>query len=132
MVESGPRDRGDLVVGWLAKIAVIIAIFAVGGLDSVTAIQANVTARDQAGSAATAGEASYAANHDVQGAYQAALADAKASNSANVIKPADFTVTTKGVVTLKLTRPIHTLVAHYLPIASVRTAVGTGSAEPGP
>ena len=35
-------------------------------------------------------------------------------------------------MTLTLTRPIHTLVAHYLPIASVKTATRIGTAAPTP
>ena len=71
---TNSRDRGDMVVGWLAKIVVVLAVVAVIGYDTVTTIQGQVTVRDQAGSAAEAGYDSYAASHNVQTAYQAALA----------------------------------------------------------
>lgn len=121
-----------MVVGWLAKIVVVVALVSVVGYDTVTAIQGQVTARDQAGTAAEAGRDSYAANHDVQSAYQAALAAAKSANPADKIAPANFVVAHDGTVTLTLTRPIHTLVAHYLPIPSVKTATADGTAAPTP
>ena len=49
---------------------------------------------------------------------------AKSANPADTITPANFVVAHDGTVTLTLTRPIHTLVAHYLPIPSVKTATG--------
>lgn len=129
-MQRDPRDeRGDMVVGWLARIAVVLAIIAVIGFDVVTTFQGQVTARDQAGTAATAGYESYAANHNVQTAYQAALAAAKAADPADTIKPADFVVTQAGVVTLKLSRPVHTIVARYLPIPAAKMATANGTAQ---
>lgn len=121
-----------MVVGWLAKIVVVLAIISVIGYDTVTAIQDQVTARDQAGTAADAGRDSYQASHNVQTAYQAALTAAKAANPADTITPANFVVAHDGTVTLTLTRPIHTLVAHYLPFPSVKTATATGTSTPNP
>jgi hypothetical protein len=120
-------DRGDLVLAWLAKIVLVLGILAVIGIDTVTSVQGQVTAKDQAGTAATAGYDNYATTHNVQDAYQAALAAAKASNPADTITPQDFVVSPTGVVTLTLTRPIHTLLAHYLPIQSAKVATGTGT-----
>lgn len=123
------NDRGDMVVGWLARIVVVLAVIAVIGYDVITTVQGQVTAKDQAGTAATAGYESYAAGHNVQAAYQAALAAAKAADPADTIKPGDFVVTQSGLVTLKLTRPVHTLVAHYLPIPAAKSATASGSAD---
>jgi hypothetical protein len=121
-----------MVVGWLTRIVVILGVVAVIGYDGITAIQAQVTVRDQATSAAVAGLDNYEVNHDVQTAYQAALSDARSANPANTIKPADFVVSTSGAVTVTVTRPVHTLVAHYLPIPSATLASATGNATPSP
>ncbi len=125
-------DRGDMVVGWLSRIVLVLAVIAVIGYDAVTSIQANVTAKDQATSAAQAGQANYVTTKNVQAAYQAALESAQQANPANTIAPAAFSVSIAGVVSLTLKRPVHTLVAHYLPIPSAKTAVATGTASPTP
>jgi Flp pilus assembly protein TadG len=121
-----------MVVGWLSRIVLILGIVGVAGYDGVTTIQAQVTIKDQASSAAIAGYNSYASSHDVQTAYQAALADARGSNPANTIAPAQFTVSNKGIVTLTVTRNVHTLVAHYLPIDAAKTATSTAVGDPLP
>ena len=92
---------------------------------------ATVSVQDQASNAAAAGRDEYAAHHDPQRAYQAALASAKAADPADTIKPLDFTVTSTGIVTLTVQRPIHTVVAHYLPVDKFKLATGVGTATPG-
>jgi hypothetical protein len=125
-------DRGDMVIGWLSRIVLVLAVIAVIGYDAIVAIQSNVTAADQATTAAQAAVTNYTTSKNVQAAYQAALQSAKESNPDNSISPSSFTVSTGGIVNLTVTRPIHTLVAHYLPISSAKTAVATGSASPSP
>jgi len=128
-----PRDeRGDMVVGWLARIVLVLTVVAVLGYDGITMVQAQITVRDQASSAATSGAQNFATTHSVQAAYQAALADARGANSTDTIAPADFVVAKDGTVTLKLSRPVHTLVAHYLPISSATLATATGVARQSP
>jgi hypothetical protein len=124
-----PSDRGDMVMGWLVRIALILAVVGVIGFDLVTTVQSQVTATDQANAAAAAGYTTYSQTHSVQAAYQAALVTARDANPADVIRPSDFVVTPAGVVTLKLTRPVHTLIAHYLPIPAAKLATATGSAQ---
>jgi hypothetical protein len=125
-------DRGDMVVGWLSRIVLVLAVIAVIGYDAIVSIQSNVTASDQATTAAQAAVTNYTTTKNVQAAYQAALESAKESNPANTIAPSAFTVSTGGIVNLTVTRPIRTLVAHYLPISSAKTAVATGTASPSP
>jgi hypothetical protein len=125
------RDRGDILLGWLAKLVLCLGVVALLGFDGVTVGLATVSVQDQAGTAAVAARDEYAVHHDVQRAYQAALDSAKASDPADVIKPLDFTVTTAGVVKLTMERPIHTVVAHYLPFDNVKVATAGGTAEPG-
>jgi hypothetical protein len=127
---SDRSDRGDMVTGWLVRIVVILAVLAVIGYDAITTFQAQITVRDQASSAAVAGYDNYAWSHNVEAAYQAALADAHSSNPADVIIPADFVVASDGSVTLRLSRPVHTVVARYLPIASAKLATASGVAHP--
>jgi hypothetical protein len=131
MVSGALREeRGDMVVGWLVRIVIILAVLAVIGYDAITTIQAQITVRDQASSAAVAGYDNYAWSHNVEAAYQAALAAAHSSNTADVIVPSDFVISSDGSVTLKMSRPVHTVFAHYLPIASAKLASASGAAHP--
>lgn len=124
------RDRGDILLGWLTKMVVALAVVAVLGIDGVTVGLANVSAQDQANNAAAAARDSYAQYKDPQRAYQAALASAKAADPKDTIKPLDFTVTSAGVVNVTLQRPFHTLVAHYLPVDKFKVTIGHGTATP--
>ncbi len=130
MVQSGSRERGDIVTGWLTRVVLVLAVVGVIGFDGVTVGMASVSAQDQANTAAQVARDNFAQNHDVEQAYQAALASAHGSDVADVIRPADFSVTKDGDVTLHLSRQIHTVVAHYLPFAALKTAQADGSATP--
>jgi hypothetical protein len=124
------RDRGDIVMSWLTKLALALAVVALIGFDGVTVGLATVSVQDQANTAAGAARDEYAQNHDPQRAYRAALASAKASDPDDAIKPLDFTVTGAGVVKLTMTRQIHTVVAHFLPVDQFKVATAGGSAVP--
>src|SRR3954451_6712137 len=125
------RDRGDILLGWLAKLVFALGVVALLGFDGVTVGLATVSVQDQANTAAGAARDEYAVHHDPHRAYQAALDSAKAADPADVIKPLDFTVTSTGEVKLTMTRPIHTVVAHYLPVDKLRVATAGGTAVPG-
>jgi hypothetical protein len=125
------RDRGDILLGWLTKLVLALGVVALLGFDGVTVGLATVSVQDQANTAAAAGRDDYAMHHDPQRAYQAALGAAKAANAADLIKPLEFTVTSTGEVNLTLTRPIHTVVAHYLPVDKFKVATAAGAAVTG-
>ena len=125
------HDRGDILLGWLTKLVLALGVVALLGFDAVTVGLATVSVQDQAGTAAAAARDEFAMHHDPQRAYQAALDSAHLANAADQIKPVDFVVTSTGVVTLTLERPIHTVVAHYLPVDKVKTATATATAQPG-
>jgi hypothetical protein len=123
-------DRGDVLLGWLTRVIAGLAVVAVLGIDTITVGMATVSSQDQANTAADAARDSYASNHDINLAFKAAQTSALESDATNVVTSNDFTITSTGIVSLHLHRPIHTLVAHFLPIDGVKTATAVGSAEP--
>ncbi|MDP9220379.1 MAG: hypothetical protein M3P23_07555 [Actinomycetota bacterium] len=127
---TSDRDRGDVLLGWLTRVVAALAVVAVLGIDTVTVGMATVSSQDQANTAADAARDSYASHHDVNLAFKAAQSSALDSDATNVVPANDFTITSTGIVTLHLHRPIQTLVAHFLPIDGVKTATAVGSAEP--
>ena len=125
-------DCGDIVMGWLTRLVVGLALVALIGLDAVTVGTATVSLQDQANNAAVAARDRYAEHHDLQAALLAAQADARAANDADVVVPNSLVVARDGSVTLRLQRPIHTVVAHFLPIDQVKTATSDGKAVAAP
>jgi hypothetical protein len=121
-------DRGDIVMGWLTKLVVVLAVVAVIGFDGVQIGLSTVQLQDQANDAATAARDSYAQRHDVSAALLAAQNSAKGANSQDVVVPGGFSVARDGSVAVTLTRRIHTAVAHYLPVDAFKTATSGGSA----
>jgi hypothetical protein len=121
-------DRGDIVLGWLTKVVVVLAVVALLGFDGVQVGLSTVQLQDQANDAATAARDTYAQHHDVAAALRAAQDSARTENSEDVVVPGGFVVARDGSVTVQLTRPIHTVVAHYLPVDAFRTATSGGSA----
>jgi hypothetical protein len=123
-------DRGDVVLGWLSRVVVILAIVGVLGYDGVTIGLANGRANDQAHDAALAAAADYYVHHNVQTAYQVAVETATTADSGDVIAASTFSVSSAGAVSLRLTHSIHTVVAHYLPVATFKTATQSVVAPP--
>jgi hypothetical protein len=121
-------DRGDIVLGWLTRVVVVLAIVALLGFDGVQVGLSTVQLQDQANGAATAGRDAYASHHDVAEAFRAAQETAKQADTYNVVVKGSFVVEKDGSVSIKLTRPIHTVVAHYLPVTAFKTATSGGSA----
>jgi hypothetical protein len=117
-------------MGWLTRLVVILALVAMIGYDGLQIGLAKVSIQDQASSAAQAGRDAWQTKHSVEVAYTAALASAHTDDAGNAIAPSNFVVSPTGVVTLTMTRPIHTLFAHYLPTDVTRTAQATASASP--
>lgn len=111
-MELARRDNGSIVIGWLTKLAVGIAIVGLALFDTLSIGAAKLGASDDANTAAEAASADFRANHNVQTAYQAAV-DTLPSDS-ETIPPRQFVVQPDGTVQLVLHRTTTTLVAHRI------------------
>jgi hypothetical protein len=107
------NERGAIVVGWLTKIVVALAIVAVAGFDAVAIGASHVTLTDDANAAAEAANLAWNESHgNVQSAYDAAYAFAVQHNEQAPIQ--DFSVEKDGTVRLVLTKTTTTLVVHRI------------------
>lgn len=106
------RDSGSIVLGWLTKLIVVIAIVGVALFDTLSIAAARLGASDDANTAAEAAVTSYHTSHNVQVAYQAAV-DTLPSDSES-LPPQQFVVEPDGSVNLVLVRTTTTLVAHRI------------------
>lgn len=115
MSPSGPlpRDRGDIVLGWLTKVVATLAVLGLVGFDAMSLGVARIQAEDHAQQAVRAAAAAYNGSRDLQAAYEAALA--AVLPSADTIDPASFTVAPDGAVTLSLRHETATLLVEKVP-----------------
>ena len=111
-MELARRDDGSIVVGWLTKLAVGIAIVGLALFDTLSIGAAKLGASDDANTAAEAASADFRANHNVQSAYQAAVETLPSDTE--TIPPRQFVVQPDGTVQLVLNRTTTTLVAHRI------------------
>jgi hypothetical protein len=107
------RERGDVILGWLTKIAVLIAIVGVAGFDFISIGSSKLSATDDANSAAVAAvDAWEQSQHDVQLAYNAAVA--YADEHGGRIPPKSFTIASNGTVNLVLVKEATTVAVRHI------------------
>lgn len=128
----GPADRGDIVLGWLTRLVVILAVLGVVGFDLIALGAGRLQAEDHAQSATRAAVSSWAQTKNVQQAYEAALAQlVQDGDVGDKIAPAGFTVTPDGVVTLTLTHTSPTLLVDRIgPARQWATSTATVTGRP--
>jgi hypothetical protein len=128
MRRHAASERGDIVLGWLTRVVVTLAVVAVIAFDSIAIVTAHFSLSDDAQSAAEAANAAWNEHRgNVQDAYNAAAAYAEQHGEELPVK--DFTVTPTGVVQVELTRKAATLVVGHLgPLKKLAEIHGTGQA----
>ena len=120
-------DRGDIVLGWLTKLVVIIGLLGLVGFDGVSLAQARFQAADRATTAADAAADSFATTKTLQTAFNAAYATTR---DGDVIETKTFTVEPDGTVRLRLHHTATTLLLHRVKaLQHYADAVGNGTAR---
>ena len=120
-------DRGDIVLGWLTKLVVIIGLLGLVGFDGVSLAQARFQAADRATTAADAAADSFATTKTLQTAFNAAYATTR---DGDVIETKTFTVEPDGTVRLRLHHTATTLLLHRVKaLQHYADAVGSGTAR---
>ncbi len=120
-------DRGDIVLGWLTKLVIVLGVLGLVGFDAIAVAQAHIQAEDRAGTAARAAADSYQTSRSTQQAYDAALATVV---DGDTIETSTFAVAADGTVSLRLHHHATTLLLHKIgPLADQAEAVGTGEAR---
>jgi hypothetical protein len=122
-------DRGDIVLGWLTKLALVLGLIGLAGFDGISLIQGRFQAADRATTAASEAADDYKNNHDVQKAYNAAFATLTGDDT---IETKTFRVDPDGTVTLRLHHVATTLIVGRIgALKKYAVAVETGSGRPG-
>lgn len=114
---ASDRERGDIVLGWLTKIVVVLAVLGVVAFDAISVGTTHMTLTDTAQHSADKASEVWQRTHDIQKAYDAAVAAAREDNALNEIPTDSFTADPDGTVHLEVRRQAATLVvAHIGPL----------------
>jgi hypothetical protein len=105
-------DRGDIVLGWLTKLVVVLALLGVIGFDAISLGSTRFQAEDHAQAAVRAAHETYRGAKDLQAAYDAAVAEV--AGHGDTIDPARFTVAPDGLISLTLHRTASTMVVEKI------------------
>lgn len=104
---STRSDRGDVILGWLTKLVLFLAVVGLLGFDAVSLGTSRLQAEDHAHTAARAAVESYRTGKNLQAAYDAALAEVAADG--DTLDAPAFTAAPDGSITLRLRRTAPTL-----------------------
>jgi hypothetical protein len=127
-------DTGDIVIGWLTKIALLLAVAAIVVFNAVSIASARFDTATDANSAAAAASQAWVTSNNVQLAFQAAQAAIAQNNSHETILRQGFVIEPDGTVHLRMRRVAVTLLLQDLgPLARLAdvTVSGTGRYLPG-
>jgi len=105
-------DRGDIVMGWLTYLTLIMALAGVVLFDAISVGTTNASVADQGSSAALTASATWDETKNVQSAYESALASVTQSNAQNELDPKSFSIDADGTVHLTVSRDAKTLVLY--------------------
>lgn len=106
------RDRGSIVIGWLGKIAVVLAVLGIALFDGISVGVAHMNAQDDANGAAVAANTAWTQTHNLQQAYDAAAESI--TNSDETVLTRGFSIDNDGTVHLLLHRTAMTLVMRHI------------------
>lgn len=109
-VRGTAPDRGDIVLGWLTRIVVVLGIAGIGLFDAISIGTTAVNLSDQGSYAAREASEAWQTTQSVQKAYDAAVAAATEQNPANSVDNKSFRIDEDNTVHLRIRREATTLV----------------------
>ena len=107
---SPTSDRGGIVVSWLTKLVVAFAVAGLVLFDAISVGSTMANVADQGSTAAMEASSTWDGTHDVQAAYDAAVASATEQDPGNRVSAKGFAVDSDGTVHLRISREARTLI----------------------
>jgi hypothetical protein len=111
-LRSTDAERGDIVLGWLTRIVVVLGIAGLGLFDAISIGSTAVNLSDQGAYAAREASEVWQSTNSLQKAYDAAAAAAAEANPANVVDTKTFRVDEDNTVHLRIRREATTLILY--------------------
>jgi hypothetical protein len=109
---ASTRDRGGIVVGWLTKLTVVLALIGIMLFDAISIGTTNANVADQASQAAFMASSTWDQTRDLQATYEAAVSSALEQDPQNVVSTKGFSIDPDGTVHLVMSRDAKTLVLY--------------------
>jgi len=106
------RDRGDIVLGWLTKLTVILAVAGIGLFEAISIGSTMANVSDDGAYAAQEASSTWNQTKDIQQTYDAAVAAAESQNALDKVLTKGFTVDPDGTVHLRIRREAKTLLLY--------------------
>lgn len=103
-------ERGDIVLGWLTKIAVVLGLAGLCLFDGISIASTNVRVDDDGHYAARAASQNWQETKSIQKAYDAAQLVATKQDPAETVETKGFVVDRDGRVHLRVSREATTLI----------------------
>jgi hypothetical protein len=103
-------ERGDIVLGWLTRVVVILGVAGVFLFDAISLGTTTMTLADQGSHAAREASEVWQLTGDVQLAYDEAVESATEANPLNVVDNTSFRISEDNTVRLTISREATTLV----------------------
>jgi len=105
--------RGDIVLGWLTRIVVVLGVAGLFLFDAISLGTTAMSLSDQGSYAAREASETWQQTGNVQKAYEAAVATATEQNALNVVDPATFRIDEDNTVRLRISRTAATILLQY-------------------
>jgi hypothetical protein len=128
-VEDNARpERGDIVLGWLTRVIIALAVLGIVVFDGLSLAVAHFAAVDDANSAADSASEAWLATHDLSAALQAA--QESAAEHGETVRPHSLDVDPDGTAHVQITHEATTLVVRHIPLLrSWTTIIASGSGK---
>jgi hypothetical protein len=126
-------DIGAVRVGYVTKLAIVLAIIGVFGYDGVSVMAVHVVTSSDASNAADAASANWQQTHNVTLAYEAASASVAGHHERVLTCPTCFSIAPDNTAHVELRRTAHTLLFSrigFLRHATVVTEAGDANHDP--
>lgn len=122
-------DRGDIVMGWLTKVVVVLAVLGTISFDGFSLLHARFTVADTADDAAVAARDAYQGSKNVDLAFAAAQTTANEAGGSVPVKGMVIEPDGSVRVTVKQTAPTFML-RHVGKLKNTANVTGHGQAHP--
>ena len=105
-------DRGGIVLGWLTKLTVGLALVGIVLFDAIAIGSTRATVADDGAFAAHEAADTWVETHDLQRTFAAATSAALERNATNEVSTKGFTVDPDGTVHLVISRTANTMIVY--------------------
>jgi hypothetical protein len=105
-------DRGDIILGWLTKLTVVLAIAGIGLFEAISIGSTMASVSDDGAYAAQEASTTWNDTKNLQQTYDAAVAAAATQNPQDKVLVKGFTVDPDGTVHLRIARDASSLLLY--------------------